>query len=291
MNSPTPWNLAFRFWRKFSHLAIGTKVGLANCIMKTRLTVLLSSALISAGSSAFAQEQPGEPTTVQPAVNTVIVVTPSAPTVVGGAPGNGNGAHGAPVSPPAPAAAAAPGISDPDISQLGGQLVPVGSQTEYRYSFRKTNISANPIGWLTGFYGLSLSHAVSNNVAIRGDITVIKNAFGSDSASGADISLSAVLYLRRTYLGPFIEPGVRVLSVGNEQCDYSYSQSGSGQPNCSNNQEMLVGPQVLIGYHYSYDSGFNFAVAGGLSRTLSSDSSSSGDEILPAGYVRFGYAF
>jgi hypothetical protein len=136
-----------------------------------------------------------------------------------------------------------------------------------------------------------LSHAVSNNIAVRGDVTIMSNVLGSDSATSADISLSAVLYLRRTYLGPFIEPGVRILSIGRDQCDYAYSQNGSGDSTCSTNQEMSVGPQVLVGYHYSYDSGFNVAVAGGLSRTLSSDSDNSGDEILPAGYIRFGYAF
>ncbi len=226
-------------------------------------------------------------TTVVSATNTVVVVTPNQPVVVGG------NAAPAPVLVQGPGTVAPVGGSgrapavDADISQINGQLVPVGNHNDYHYSFRKTLIAVNPIGWLVGVYGVSVSHAVSNNIAIRGDVTAYINPLDSSSRTGIEFGVSAPIYLRRTYQGPFIEPGVVVRSITSNYCYDSYSSSGSY--NCSTT-ESQVGPQVLAGYHVSYDSGFSMAAAFGLQRNLSNSSEYS-DDILPAGYFRIGYAF
>src|SRR5687768_12287281 len=83
---------------------------------------------------------------------------------------------------PATAALAHPSVAGPadattaphnddatEVSHINGQLVPVGESNDYKYKFRRTNISSNPIGWITGFYGVCGSYAINDHVAIRGD--------------------------------------------------------------------------------------------------------------------------
>ncbi len=242
---------------------------------------LLTATVITMGMGAAHAEDAN--TTVVSATNTVVVVTPNQPTVVGG-PG---AVAPAPVvaAPSAAPIAAGPGAIDPDVSQINGHPVPVGTHNEYRYSFRKTNIAVNPIGWMIGIYGVSASHALSNNIAIRGDVTAYVDAFGDSGESGVEVGLSAPIYLRRTYQGPFVEPGILVRSMNDNNCYDAYSSSSG----CGSTASQM-GPQILVGYHVSYDSGFNMAAAFGVQRDLNA-SSEYGDDILPAGYFRVGYAF
>lgn len=243
---------------------------------------LLTATVVTMGMGAAHADDAN--TTVVSATNTVVVVTPNQPTIVG-APG---AVAPAPVAAPSAApVVAGPGAIDPDVSQINGHPVPVGTHNEYRYSFRKTNIAVNPIGWMIGIYGVSASHALSNNIAIRGDVTAYVDAFGDSGESGIEVGLSAPIYLRRTYQGPFIEPGILVRSMNNNNCYDAYSSSSSSS--CGNTVSQM-GPQILVGYHVSYDSGFNMAAAFGIQRDLNA-SSEYGDDVLPAGYFRVGYAF
>jgi hypothetical protein len=158
-----------------------------------------------------------------------------------------------------------------DISTVNGELVEVGEQNRYRYSHKTWNVSTNPVGLILGFYGASLSYAFSDHVALRGDLNYYAPV-GSDS-TGFEIGVGAPLYLKKMYSGPFVEPGVIVRSI-------------------SSGGENTVGPQVLLGYHWYWDSGFNTSVAFGAGRNLgSSDSESIDDELFANGYLRFGYAF
>jgi hypothetical protein len=175
--------------------------------------------------------------------------------------------------PPPPAPMTAP-QQDPNVSQINGQLVPVGQHNDYLYQFKKTNISTNPIGWLAGYYGVSLSYAISNNVVLRADANIIHNAFGSQGDDGYEVGVSLPIYLRRAYQGPFVEPGL--IARGSSNGDDVMSSAS-------------VGPEMLIGYQWTFDSGFNIAAAGGLAK-LSNDSDDEGG-IAPAGYFRVGYAF
>jgi hypothetical protein len=247
-------------------------------MMKNISLLTVATTLVATSSAAFAQE-----TAVVQATNTVVVVTPNNPVVVGGAP-----VTVAPAGPGAVAPVAATAPLGSDISQINGQLVPVGNHNDYHFSFRKTNVSTNPIGWMMGIYGLSISHALSNNIAVRGDINAMINVFDSNS-SGFEAGVTLPLYLRRTYQGPFIEPGVMIRAISSERTDYAYNGTGSSTTTTMDTTTQ-VGPQVLVGYHWTYDSGFNVAMAFGLQRNLSTEDSYD-DGILPAGYLRFGYAF
>jgi hypothetical protein len=233
---------------------------------------------------AVAHADVPEPTTA----GTVVVVTPNAPVVVSGQPVAPQVAPQPQLAPPSmglPAAEAAPPAPPQNedwnnVSHINGQIVPVGERTAYLYAFKKTNISTNPIGWIFGFYGVSVSHAVHNNVAIRADA----NIMSFDHETGYELGISLPIYFRRAYSGPFIEPGIITRGFTHDVDPYCTG--------CTASNDTMVGPEMLFGWHWSFDSGMNVALAFGAARNLQpKDSMSYSPEIQPAGYFRVGYAF
>jgi hypothetical protein len=148
-----------------------------------------------------------------------------------------------------------------NVSHINGQLVKVGEQGDYLHNDGKTiNIASNPIGWMFELYGLSVSVKVHKNIALRGDI----NSFPD---GGHEIGVSAPIYFKRTFQGPFLEPG-----LVSRQLDDNCESCGS------------VGPEVMFGWHWMFDSGLNVAMALGALRRMD------GDSAEPTGYFRIGYA-
>jgi hypothetical protein len=178
------------------------------------------------------------------------------------------------VAPAGAAVVAAPQNEDwNNVSHINGTPVKVGERSQYLYTFRKTNISANPFGLFFGLYDISVSRAVSQNLAVTGALTVID--VGSSSAY--QLSATVPLYFRRTFSGPFLEGGLLMRSGGN---DYE----------CDGCMDTYGGPQLLFGWHWTFDSGLNVALAAGMMKNLSeSDEYDNGVE--PNGYFRIGYAF
>jgi len=155
-------------------------------------------------------------------------------------------------------------IPSSDISTLHGELVPVGDQNKYRYSYRRYNISVNPLAMMLGWYQGSASYAIHANLAIRGDVTYFRPV-GSDN-EGIQIGVGLPVYFKKVYSGLFIEPGFVVRNI----------------------DESVAGPQVLAGYHWIWDSGFNVSAATGLGRDISTGGN---DQIFVNGYLQAGYAF
>jgi hypothetical protein len=181
----------------------------------------------------------------------------------------------APIAPPA--APPAPQTHDwSAVSHINGHPVPVGETGHYlKTEWKKTNIASNPIGWMIGFYGVSVSHAVSDNLAFRGDVNLFDDP--NSSQRGYEIGASLPIYFRRVYSGPFIEPGL-IIRDGDQDDTRAAS----------------VGPSVVFGWHWTFDSGFNVAVAFGLMRNLTTqrmDTYYDDDDVQPSGYFRVGYAF
>jgi hypothetical protein len=192
---------------------------------------------------------------------------------------------------PAPAAAAPAqtesldsAAKDPNVSTIHGQLVPVGDKNQYTVDFKRWNVSTNPLGLVFGDYGLSISYGVSQNVALRADVNYY-NSIGNGKdelhQEGYELGLGAPIYLRRTYQGFFVEPGVIVrkttTTFEGEKADITE-----------------LGPQVLLGWHWTWDSGFNVAFALGAGRNFSSDKDAEGNEhneVFGNAYLRVGYAF
>jgi hypothetical protein len=161
------------------------------------------------------------------------------------------------------------------VSQINGFPVKVGERNEYVYTYRPWNVSANPIGWVLGIYGASLSYGFHPNAAVRADVTYYNPVDSGYSA--LEVSAGVPLYFRRVYQGIYLEPGLVVRSS---------EDSGGGEGR-------VFGPQVLAGWHWSWDSGFNVAAAVGFGRNLSTEETEfdDGEEIFVNGYLRFGYSF
>lgn len=245
--------------------------------MKLAATVLPTLLLTSTISTAFAQ--PGA----------TVETTPAAP------------AAPAPAAPvPVVNPAAAPQTHDwNDVNHVNGQLVKVGESNEYLKTFRKTNISSNPLGWMVGFFGVSASHAITDNIAVRGDLNYV-NPVGDSDFEFWEADVTVPLYLKRTYQGAFLEPGVMIR--GTRETHSSYEDNFDDQGNWisttetkSTETDVVAGPQVMFGWHASWDSGFNVAAAFGVGRDLSSDDDTDeydDDEgVFVNGYFRVGYAF
>jgi hypothetical protein len=188
----------------------------------------------------------------------------------------------APEPPPPPPSSAEPPPPPPTmivdervVSQIAGQLIPIGEHNEYLYEFRRTNLSADPLGLIIGVYGASISYGFTDNLAVRADA----NLFDMEGKHGTQFGVGLPIYLRRTYQGPFLEPGFIVRTFGD----------GDG------GVENTFGPQMLFGWHWMWDSGLNLAFALGAGRnwaTRDSDTVGFDDEkVFPSGYLRFGYAF
>jgi len=217
---------------------------------------------------------------------TLVVVTPNAPVVI--QQGQGPGAQATEMeAPPVQAAPAAPQNEDwNNVSHINGAVVPVGERGAYLKRFRKANISANPIAWMFGFYSVSGSYAVSENIVIRGDVSFGHQLEGGD---GVELGASLPIYFRRAYSGPFIEPGLVVRNVQEDTYNYDYT-SGNSTTMSTNNSQTLV--EMMVGWHWSFDSGLNMAMAFGASRELSnSNGQAASDNPHPAGYFRIGYEF
>jgi len=158
-----------------------------------------------------------------------------------------------------------------NVSTLNGQLVPVGEQNRYQYSHPEWNVSTNPIGLVLGLYGASVQYAPHNVFSLRADVNYYDPVGGGD-ASGFEVGLSAPIYFAKMYSGFYLEPGVAYRRFSENSEDFSH-----------------VGPQVLVGWHWFWDSGMNVSAAFGVQRNFSEKDDD--DKVLPNGYLRIGYAF
>jgi len=220
--------------------------------------------------------------------DTLVVVTPNAPVVVqqGAAEMPPSAAPVAPasVAPVVPQAQPAPQNEDwSNVSHINGQLVKIGERHEYLVKFRKTNISANPFGPFFGLYDVSAAYGMSQNVAIAGSIGGYSKP--NSSSTMFQFTASAPIYLRRTFDGPFLEPGIIYRSTSSGSDGYMSSRTWAG-------------PELLFGWHWNFDSGLNISWAVGVAKHMSdNDTDSSGydynesDKTDVNGYFRFGYNF
>jgi hypothetical protein len=218
---------------------------------------------------AFADEvRPVETTTA----DTLVVVTPNPPVIVT--------QHGPSETPPLavvqpppapPAAPPAPQNEDwSNVSHINGTVVPVGERNKYLYKFKKTNISIDPITPFFNYYDGAASFAMSSNVAVTGSFAMW--TVGSEGGGpGAQLGVSVPIYFKRTFSGPFLEPGV-----------IWRQNSGGG--------ESWVGPEMLFGWQWMFDSGLNVSWAVGVAKPLNTAVTMSSDP-APAGYFRIGYNF
>lgn len=229
--------------------------------------------------------------TVTAEADTLVVVTPNAPVVVqqGGpsAVAPAISPPGAAEVPPAPQPrTGAPQNEDwSNVSHINGTPVKVGERGDYLYKFKKTNISANPFGVFFGYYDLAVSHALGQNLVAS--VSIGGWDFDDDWSQGYQISATLPLYFRRAYSGPYLEGGL--LMRVDTTTDY-YAAPLSSCIDCSyyyeEDNDAWIGPQLLLGWHWTFDSGLNLAMAFGVAKRFSDD-----NETDANGYFRVGYAF
>lgn len=158
------------------------------------------------------------------------------------------------------------------------------AQSSSTHDTKRVNLSSDVLGATSGRYGLTASVAVSERVAVTASVARIDTVAwlpiaGFDlgfQVKGWDASLSAPIYLSRAFSGVFVEPGVRVMIGDDAMASQAYA-----------------GPMVLVGWHWTGDSGFNLAAAVGGSQDLVDDEEPVTSTLHPdlMGYVRVGYAF
>ena len=189
---------------------------------------------------------------------------------------------------PAPAAATPPPQTHTwsEVNHINGQLVKVGEENDYLKTFKRWNVSANPVGWVLGLYGVSVSYGINDRLAIRGDVNYMRPA-GFEDTTGVELGVGLPIYFRRTYQGLFLEPGL--ITRMTESREYCYECASGGDQMVT---ATTFGPQVLVGWHWTWSSGLNFAIAGGVGRNWATERTEYADsEIFGNGYMRFGYAF
>ena len=133
---------------------------------------------------------------------------------------------------------------------------------------KKTNLQVSPVGVMFGFYSIAASRAVSSNVALSIELDAANTGGGLGTSTQAALSLP--IYFKRTFSGPFFEPGVYVHE------DYGPADAGV---------------EMMVGWTFLLDSGLNVSGAIGVSRRFDNDGEDVADTLGPAGYFRVGYAF
>jgi hypothetical protein len=234
-------------------------------IMKIAVALLASLA-----ASTFATAARADEAQVQTATQ-LVVVTPNAPVVVTTGASPATSAPGA-TAPAAPmTASGAPANEDwANVSHINGQPVPVGQRNDYLTgptATKRYNFAADPLTLLIGWIDVSASVRVSDHVALAAGFATLTLA----DVTGTAGSASAPIYFRRTFSGPYLEPGLVVMNFHD---------------NHDGSDATVAGPQLMFGWQWMSDSGFNVALASGLARNLRSD----GDVVVPQGYFRVGYA-
>jgi hypothetical protein len=239
--------------------------------------------------TAYAEGDAPQTTTA----GTLVVVTPNAPIVVTN---NANAQvvggpstvqpQGAAEMPPVPPPPGPPQNEDwNNVSHINGMPVPVGTKTDYLYSFKKTNISSNPIAWMFGYYQVAAAHALSNNVAVSVELSAWDTSNGNQS--GYQLAATLPIYFKKTYSGPFLEGG---LVIHNDNHP-NYTAYDCYDCSTTSTNSSWVGPEVMFGWSWMFDSGLNVAAAFGAAKQLQASNMSSSSEPIPAGYFRVGYAF
>jgi hypothetical protein len=241
-------------------------------------SAVLVSMLLS--TAAYADDaQPSAPATVVITTPTVIVEQqPQPPSVV------------APLAPPVNDIPAPPqNEAWSNVSHINGVPVPVGERNRYLYEYKKNNLQTNPIGLMLGYYEIAASHALSNNVALSVELSYSSTDSGQQTAT--QIAASLPIYFKRTFSGPYLEPGILVRNESS-----GYGNECFGDSDCSSNSSAsFAAIEMMLGWSWMFDSGLNMSAAFGVAKRLGDQSSSDNydddQNLEPAGYFRVGYAF
>jgi hypothetical protein len=143
--------------------------------------------------------------------------------------------------------------------------------------------TGNPFGPFFGYYDIAVSRALGQNLAA----TVAISGWDMDDGytQGYQISATLPLYFRKTFSGPYLEGGLLLRTDSSD--DYYYDAYGYEDSYYdSMDSSSWIGPQLLFGWHWTFDSGLNVAFAFGVAKHMNGDQDTDGN-----GYFRIGYNF
>jgi hypothetical protein len=179
-----------------------------------------------------------------------------------------------------------------NVSHINGHPVKVGERNDYLIAFKKSNISANPFGPFFGYWDAGYSYGVSENIAISGSVAGYSKSTDYSDHSMFQLTASMPIYFRRTFSGPFLEPG---LIYRSSSYNDNYTYSGCTTCTSNGNTKSWAGPELLFGWHWNFDSGLNVSWAFGLAKhatdTNSDPNAYTSDSPDVNGYFRVGYNF
>lgn len=164
-------------------------------------------------------------------------------------------------------------------------------------------VSVDPIGLVTGHYGVSIARRLGDHSAVRFDAQFTRDLEGVNDSATWRIGVSIPIYLNKTFQGPFIEPGLAAASwlVG-------FGRSPTSESPWHGLHDQTAGPQIFVGWQRLFDNGLHIAAAVGATKnwmaneslpgvigTVSGQPASTGIGVLAAPaaetYLRVGYAF
>jgi len=161
-------------------------------------------------------------------------------------------------------------------SKIEGQLVPVGEKNKYEYAYKRHLVSSNPLAWFLGSFTVGYTFAFHKYVGVRVDAGFYH--IWKTDLYGGQLSASVPIYFKKMHDGFYLEPGVFGMVL-----DYRGDTITAG------------GPQLLLGWSWIWDSGFNINLGLGMTYTWMSGDVEGGfmsvDGPLPTGRLAFGYAW
>lgn len=148
--------------------------------------------------------------------------------------------------------------------------VPVAMAPQ-QMSSPRWNIASNPLGWIVGVYGASITAGLAENLAVRADANYFTPI--ATESKGFELGAGLPIYIDRTFDGLYFEPGFIVRRYGDDRAEH------------------LFGPQLLAGWHWIWNSRLNVAVAAGVGRDIRGARDTTHANFFLNGSLRFGYAF
>jgi hypothetical protein len=130
-------------------------------------------------------------------------------------------------------------------------------------------LATDPLGLIQGRYELAATYALTDHLAVRGSVM---RGDASTQATLSRATLCVVAYLDRTFHGPFLEAG-----FGYEDNWFEITNTG--------------GPEVLLGWQWTYAKHYSLSTAVGAMRVWGPTISDQPEPIEYESYVNLGYVF
>lgn len=161
-----------------------------------------------------------------------------------------------------------------DVSKIGDTPIPVGEHNRFHLSYPRLNVTLDPFALFFPSFGSSIAYAPLRHLAVKMGFS----SWSWDRDRWSALHLTAPIYFRKMYSGFFLEPGL----FGGYYQDLE-------------NENWKGGPQMLVGWHWFWDSGLNVSSAFGIGRDLvhvnDVNHYDNDDRYMGTGYFHVGYAF